>query len=233
MAVDGAPSVLALALDGGLQAAAVLPQIDPFAQAVQRVGKQQRVTVVQRFALGLGGVDLVAQHAPALKRRGVGSPFQPGVGGFQQRRELIDKLGCAVFDGVHRIIQGIDHRQQVNHAPAQFLGIAYRLWPCAFVRQLADHQFKGVESGDHTAAQCADFFRLDIAREEALAVDLRVGKPFGYRAIEHRHQPARPEHCAHHRCDCDAEEDFFSARFGHVPDRQGLSTTGKAISGKV
>ena len=83
VAVDGAPGVLAFALDGGLQAAAVLPQIDPFAQAVQGVGEQQGVTVIQRFALGLGGVDLVTQYAPAFQGRLFGSALQPGVGRFQ------------------------------------------------------------------------------------------------------------------------------------------------------
>src|SRR5450830_1912604 len=92
MAVDGAPGVLAFALDGGLQAAAVLPQIDPFAEAIQRVGKQQRVAVVQCFALGLGGVDLVTQYAPTLQGRLVGGAVQPGAGRLQQGCELIKKL---------------------------------------------------------------------------------------------------------------------------------------------
>ena len=222
VAVDSAPGVLAFALDGGLQAAAVLPQVDPFAQAVQRVGEQQRMTVIQRFALGLRGVDLVAQQAPAFQWRGFGGALQPGAGFFQQRRELIEKLRRTVLNGVHRIVQSVDHWQQVNHAPAQFLGVAYRLRACAFVGQLADHQFKGVEGGDHAAAQVADFLRVDLAAEKALAIDLRVAEPLGHRAIEHRHQPPRPEHRAHHRCDCDAEEDFFGTRLRHIPDRQGV-----------
>ena len=222
VAVDGAPGVLAFTLDGGLQAAAVLPQVDPFAQAVQGVGEQQRVAVIQRFALGLGGVDLVTQHAPAFQGCLFGGALQPGVGLFQQRFEPVEKLRCAMLDGVHRIIQCIDYRQQMDHAPAQFLGVAHRLWPRAFVRQLADHQLKGVEGGDHAAAQVTDFFWVYLTGEEALAIDLGVAEPLGHRAIEHRHQAPRPEHRAHHRCDRDAEEDFFGTRLRHIPDRQGV-----------
>ena len=127
-----------------------------------------------------------------------------------------------MLDGVHRIIQSVDHWQQVNHAPAQFLGVAYCLRARAFVGQLADHQFEGIESGDHAAAQVADFFGVDLAAQKALAIDLRVAEPLGHRAIEHRHQAPRPEHRAHHRRDRNAEEDFFGTRLRHIPDRQGV-----------
>jgi len=218
--IHGAPAVLAFALDGRLQAAAVLPQVDPFAQAIQRVGKQQGVAVVQRLALGLQGVDLVTQGAPAFQRCTLLSVFQPLACGFQNRLDAVEKFRRPMFDGVERIVEGIHHRQQVDHAPAQFLGVTHRLRPRAFVRQLADHQFEGVESGDHAAAQSADFFTLHIARQKALAVDLSIGKPLGHRAIEHGHQAARPEHRTHYGGDRNTEEDFFGSRLGHIPYRQ-------------
>ena len=139
---------------------------------------------------------------------------------LQQRRERGEKLRRSVLDGVQRIVERIHHRQQMNHPPAQFLGVAYRLRPRAFMGQLADHQFEGVEGGDHATAQSADFFRRYVAGEKALAVDLRIAEPLGDRAIEHRHQAPGPEHRADHRGDRDAEEYFLGARFSHVPHRE-------------
>ncbi len=58
--IDRAPAVLAFALDRVLQAATVLPQIDPLAETINRVGEQQLLAIIQRFGAGLAAlrVDL-------------------------------------------------------------------------------------------------------------------------------------------------------------------------------
>ncbi|MNO85068.1 hypothetical protein D3C76_764280 [compost metagenome] len=218
MPIDRAPTVLAFALDRVLQAAAVLPQIDPLAEAINGVGEQQLLAIIQHFGAGLQCFELVFEGLPALDVSVL--VLEPFGGGGEQGSELVHQLGGASFQGVECIVEGIDHRQQVNHPPAQLLGVAHRLWPRAFVGQLADHQFKGIERGHHRAAQRADFLGLHVAVEKARAVDRRVGKPFAHRVVEHRGQPSRPEHGANHRGDGDAQENFLGARFGHVPHRQ-------------
>ncbi|MNF88721.1 hypothetical protein D3C84_712210 [compost metagenome] len=67
MPVHRAPTVLAFALYGVLQAAAVLPQIDPFAETVQRVGEQQLLAIIQRFGSGLQCFKLIFQRLPATE----------------------------------------------------------------------------------------------------------------------------------------------------------------------
>jgi hypothetical protein len=99
----------------------------------------------------VAGLDLVFERLPAIDIRVL--VLQPFASGAEQRRELIHKLGRASLQGVKRIVEGIDHRQQVNHPPAQFLGVAHRLRPRAFVGQLADHQFQAVEGRHHRRTQ--------------------------------------------------------------------------------
>jgi len=178
------------------------------------------MAVIQGVGIGLQGFDLVAQDTPAFEGRILLRADQPLVGGGQQRREALEQFRRAVFQRVHGVVQCVDHRQQVDHPPAQLLCIAHRLRPGALVGQLADHQFQGVEGSDHAAAQGADFLGLHVAAEEALAVDLGVGKPLAHRVIEHRRQASRPEHRPHHRRHGDAKEDLFGPRFGHIPHRQ-------------
>ncbi|MNI16618.1 hypothetical protein D3C73_699560 [compost metagenome] len=218
MPIHRAPVVLAFALDGVLQAAAVLPQIDPLAETVNRVGEQQLLAVIQRFGSRLQGLEFILQCLPAGE---VGIlVLEPLGGGRQQWRELVHKLGGAPFQGVKRIVEGIDHWQQVNHPSAQFLGVAHRLRTRAFVGQLADHQLQGVEGSNHRCPQRADLFRLHVAAEEAQAVGRCIGKPFAHRIIEHRRQAPGPEHGTDHCRHGDAQKDFFGPRFGHVPHPQ-------------
>ncbi|MNE22305.1 hypothetical protein D3C80_1155130 [compost metagenome] len=218
MPIHRAPVVLALALNRELQAAAVLPQVDPLAEAVNRVGEQQLLAILKRVRLGLQGFELVFQRTPALEVRVV--VIEPFSGRRQQRRELIHKLGGAPFQRVQRVVEGIDHRQQMNHPPAQLLGVAHGLRTRAFVRQLADHQFQAVEIRHHRHAQRTDFIRLHVAVEKSQAVIRCIGEPFTHRIIEHRRQATGPEHRAHHGRHGDAEKDFFGPRFRHIPHRQ-------------
>ena len=106
MPIHRVPTALVFALDGDLQTAAVLPQIDPFAEAVQRVGEQQLLAVLQRFDIGLKGLDLVFERLPAIDIRVL--VLQPFASGAEERRELIHKLGRAPLQGVKRIVEGID-----------------------------------------------------------------------------------------------------------------------------
>ncbi|MNI16918.1 hypothetical protein D3C73_702690 [compost metagenome] len=218
MPIHRAPAVLAFALDGVLQAAAVLPQIDPLAETVDGIGEQQLLAVIQRFGGGLQGFQLILQCLPAVEV-GILVP-EPFSGGREQRRELVHKLGRTPFQGIKRVVEGIDYRQQVNHPPTQLLGITHRLRTRTFVGQLTDHQLQGIERGDHRCTQRADFFRLHVTTEEAQAVGRCIGKPFAHRIIEHRRQAPRPEHGTDHRRHGDAEKDFFGPRLGHVPHPQ-------------
>ncbi|MNN11922.1 hypothetical protein D3C81_1248970 [compost metagenome] len=108
----------------------------------------------------------------------------------------------------------------MNHAPAQFLGVAHGLRSRAFVGQLADHQFEAVEVGNHGHAQRSDFFGLHVATEEFQAIGRCVGEPLAHGIVEHRGQTTRPEHRTNHGGDSDAEENLFGARLCYVPHRQ-------------
>ncbi|MNI10747.1 hypothetical protein D3C85_1240370 [compost metagenome] len=102
------------------------------------------LAIIKRLGTGLHGFELVFQCLPAID---VGvfvrKPFS---GCAEQRRDLVHELRRTSLQGIKRVIEVVHHRQQVDHPPAQFLGIAYGLPPRTFVGQLADHQFKGVES---------------------------------------------------------------------------------------
>ncbi|MNI24517.1 hypothetical protein D3C73_781390 [compost metagenome] len=141
------PAILAFALDGVLQAATVLPQIDPLAESIQGIGKQQLLAIIQRPDGRLQRFELLLQCLPATDVRVL--VFEPLPGGDEQRREPVHQLRRAPLERVERVIQVVDQRQQMNHSPAQFLGIAHGLRAGAFMGQLADHQFQGVERGDH------------------------------------------------------------------------------------
>ncbi|MNJ38542.1 hypothetical protein D3C77_333910 [compost metagenome] len=132
-----------------LQAAAVLPQVDPFSQAVERIGEQQPSTFIQCRGARLK-VFKLRLHARPTTRRGVtGGAFQPVSRLLQQRLQLFCLCRCASLQGRQGVVEGVDHRQQMNHPSAQFTGIFDRLRPRAFVRQLADHQLQRVEGGHH------------------------------------------------------------------------------------
>ena len=58
------------------------------------------------------------QGFPLLNRRAIACVFKPKTGVIQQRRDLFNQLRGAAFKGIQGVVQGIDHWQQVNHAPA-------------------------------------------------------------------------------------------------------------------
>ena len=80
--------------------------------------------------------------------------------------------------------------------------------------QLANHQLKGVEGRNHRRTQSAGFAWFYVTGQKVFAVIGRIGKPFGGRVYEHRRQPSRPEHAAHHSSTHNAEHDFFRSRDG-------------------
>ena len=146
--------------------------------------------------------------------------MEPLQGCGEDRGKPLDPLRGTSLQGVQRIVQGIDHRQQVDHSPAQFLDVAHGLRPGPFVGQLADHQLQGIEGGHHRSLQRADFPRLDLTTEEALAVGHGATEPLAHRVIEHRGQAPGPEQTAHHRRADNAEKDFLGTCLCHIPHRQ-------------
>ncbi|MCY1445029.1 hypothetical protein D9M71_615290 [compost metagenome] len=101
-----------------LQAAAVLPQVGPFGQAIQGVGQQQFGALVEGSGAGLQALDLLVQGGPARYRGAVGSALEPFAGSLQQRLQLGELGRGAAFEGHQGVVEGVDHRQQVDHATA-------------------------------------------------------------------------------------------------------------------
>lgn len=106
-------------------------------------------SVIQRLCTGLQEFELMAQGLPGLDRGTFARAVEPVPGFREQGHYFVHLLGGATLQGIKCIVQRVYHRQQVNHAPAQFFGVAYGLRQSTFVGQLTDHQFQTVEGRHH------------------------------------------------------------------------------------
>ncbi len=227
MPIDRPPRPGVIAAQGMLQGAAVLPQVGPLGQAKQGVGQQQFATLVERCGTGLQAFDLLVQRCPVGDVGAVGGALEPVPRRLQHWLKLRELGRRAALQRDQGIVERIDHRQQVNHAPAQFTGISQGVRPGTFVAELAYHQFQRVEGGDHGAAHAADIIAIGLARKVTVTVADGFGEPVAGGAYHHRREPARPEDRAHHCRADDAQANLLSPRRGDIEYRRGVVDHGQ------